>query len=386
MTPIDPPDVEQLKARKNRRALVEALAYRPDLHLRLAAALALEELGWQPAGPAEAALYAIAKGKFSWCLTLGAPAADPLIAALPDPDERVRRQALLALGKLAAQLDDPAVSAAAANAAAPLLLDGAEGVNAAARTVLAALGETGSAALCETVVEGQDTPLRLAALSFLADGGPQAQARLLERIRARSYLLQTGDLKILGETRDPRWLPALTHFLQDPDNWPARAAAADALAALGEPRAADALLAAYYEACAACDQLANGLGPDAFELARREARKEAAAQPSLTPQLALLLEAYRLAPPGQKPAGDASSAAQLLSACAQALTRLGGETAAGGFILALRLPAARPAALRGVGALREKRAVPALRALLSSPDRALRREAEALLVYWDEKL
>lgn len=384
MLPSEAPDIEQLKAKKNKRGLVEALAYREDIHIRLAAALALEEVGWTPASQEEAALYAIAKGKFTWCLQVGAPAIGPLCGALPDPDERVRRQATLALGKLAEQLHDPQACTAIAQAVAPLLGDPAEGVSSAARSALEQCGPDGIEALCETAIEGENKTAKLAALQLLAESGPAGCARLMERIRSRSWLLQAGDLQILGESRDERWLDILLTFLQEHQNWPARAKAAEGLAELGKAQAVDALLKAYYEACAVYDQSVHDLRGTEFEQAYREMRRDVVAMPELNTEAELLLACYRPAPAGEKLGADAAAAQALMTASLQALVKLGGRRAANGLILALRIQAGKQSAPRALGALKEKRAIPGLRALLSDKDRAIRREAEAVLVLLGE--
>jgi hypothetical protein len=378
MEPVGPPDIEQLLARKNRRGLVEALSYRADFHVRLAAALALEELGWKPADHSEVALYSIAKGKFTWCLEIGLPAVAPLCEALLDPDERIRRQAALALGKLAEQLKAPETSSAIARAMLPLLLDTAEGVRGAAQTVLAQCGEAGVEALCELAIEGESDQVKLAALQILAEQGPASTGRLMETIYNRSWLLQAGDLKILGESRDARWLDILIQFLQNPQNWPARASAAEALAKLGQPQAVGPLIKTFFEACAVYDQIQRNMKAAEFEQVYRELRKEVLAQPELAPE-AQLLSVYRPAAPEEKMAGDVPAARSLMAACAQALTSLGGKSAANGLILALRVPAGKEYALQSMPALKDIRAVPGLRGILNEQDRALRRDAEDVL-------
>jgi hypothetical protein len=377
--PASGPDIEQLKDRKNKRGLVEALSYRADFQVRLAAAQALKELGWSPANHEEAALYSIAKGKFTWCLELGSAAVDPLCGALSDPDKRIRRQATLALGKLAEQLKDPQTSSTIASAVMPLLLDPAEEVLRAAQTALTQCGAPGTEALCEAVIEGENSQDRLAALDLLAENGPESKARLKERILSRSWLLQAGDLKILGDSQDARWMDLLIQFLDGPQNWPARASAAEALAKLGQPQAVEPLIKAFFEACAVSDQLQQNMKAAEFEPVYREVRREVDLHPELAPEAELLLSAYRPAALLEKSGGELSTTHNLMTACLQALTGMGGKRVANCLILSLRVPASKGIALQALSGLNDKRAVPGLRALYYEKDRAIRWEAEALL-------
>jgi HEAT repeat protein len=75
-----------------------------DTHsVRNAAAEALDLLGWKPDRGRTGAWYWIAKGDYRKCVAIGAVAVDPLIAALKDKNENVRREAAGALG----QIGDP---------------------------------------------------------------------------------------------------------------------------------------------------------------------------------------------------------------------------------------------------------------------------------------
>jgi HEAT repeat protein len=386
MVSAELPDIEHLKDRKNKRGLVEALSYRADIQVRLAAAQALKELGWSPANNEEAALYSIAKGKFTWCLELGAAAIGPLCAALPDPDERVRRQAALALGKLAEQLNDPQTSSTVTSAVMPLLVDPVDEVRGAARAALTQCGAVGIEALCELAIEGETSQVKLAALDLLAENGLVSMARLKETILSRSWLLQAGDLKILGESQDARWLDILIEFLESPQNWPARASAAEALANLGQPQAVEPLIKVYFEACAVNDQIQLGMKAAEFEPVYRAVRSEVLAQPELAPEAELLLAAYRPAALLDKTGGDLPAIRSLTTACMEALSHMGGKRAANSLILALRIPAAKGSTVQALSIAKDKRAVPGLRALCSEKDRTIRWEAEAVLKQLGEEV
>ena len=69
-----------------------------DFDVRKTAAGALGEIGWKPDKGEAGALYLIARGKWDECVKIGAPAVEPLIAALKDGNSDVRKAAAGALG------------------------------------------------------------------------------------------------------------------------------------------------------------------------------------------------------------------------------------------------------------------------------------------------
>jgi hypothetical protein len=71
-----------------------------DERARKAAIKVLDELGWQPNRSEAGAAYWIAKGDLDRCVEIGAPAVEPLIAALKHDDRRVRQAAAGALGRI----------------------------------------------------------------------------------------------------------------------------------------------------------------------------------------------------------------------------------------------------------------------------------------------
>jgi HEAT repeat protein len=74
-----------------------------DMAVRRTAAKALDKLGWQPEGSETNVAYWIAKRWWDRCAEIGAPAVEPLIAALKDEAWQVREGAARALG----QIGDP---------------------------------------------------------------------------------------------------------------------------------------------------------------------------------------------------------------------------------------------------------------------------------------
>jgi HEAT repeat protein len=77
-----------------------------DEGIRVAAAKALDNLGWEPDQDEAGAIYWVWKGELDQCVRIGKPAVAPLAVALKAGDEGMRRAAAEALGRTAAQLED----------------------------------------------------------------------------------------------------------------------------------------------------------------------------------------------------------------------------------------------------------------------------------------
>jgi len=69
-----------------------------DTYVRRAAAETLDKIGWQPGKDETGAAYWIGKRNWEECVRIGAPAVEPLIAALKE--EGMRESAAMALGKI----------------------------------------------------------------------------------------------------------------------------------------------------------------------------------------------------------------------------------------------------------------------------------------------
>ena len=90
--------------------LVDALGEQ-DADLRSAAADALGKLGWQPDMTVTGAIYWVYKREWGTCVEIGAPAVEPLIAALRDKDGEVREAAAAALIQIGAPSVQPLIAA-----------------------------------------------------------------------------------------------------------------------------------------------------------------------------------------------------------------------------------------------------------------------------------
>jgi HEAT repeat protein len=99
-------DERMLKAASGALVKIGALAVEPLIDalknpgVRSEAIRALEDIGWQPEQNEAGAIYWIAKQQWDMCVEIGTPAVEPLIDALRDRDRDVRKRAAEALDKL----------------------------------------------------------------------------------------------------------------------------------------------------------------------------------------------------------------------------------------------------------------------------------------------
>jgi HEAT repeat protein len=284
-----PPNVEKLKARRDIAGLVKALAYKKDWNVRKAAAGALAKIGdaravesliaalkdeayyvrqtaaealgkigWKPEKSEAGALYLIARGKWDQCVKIGAPAVEPLIAALKDGDLDVRLGATAALAKIGAPAVEPLIAA---------LKDGDLDVRLGATAALAKIGAPAVEPLIAALKDG-DWNVRQAAAGALGEIGAPAVEPLIAALKDGDWWVRGAAAKAL---RKIGWKPdkseAGAHYLIAQGKWdecvkigaPAvepliaafkdgdldvRRAAAGALGAIGDARAVEPLIAA----------------------------------------------------------------------------------------------------------------------------------------------
>ncbi len=160
-------------------ALIAALKAR-DEEVRKTAAAALDKTGWLPDEGADGAAYWVAKNEWARCVKIGAPAVEPLVAALKDESWKMRWAAAAVLGKIG----DP-------RAVEPLIAtlnDEEWGVRTAAAF---ALGEIGDPCVVETlitVLKDDDENVRLAAVEALSKfGDPRALEPLISLLGALNW-------------------------------------------------------------------------------------------------------------------------------------------------------------------------------------------------------
>ena len=210
-----------------------------DKNIRQNAMRTLETLDWQPERDADGAAYWIVKQEWDKCAEIGAPAVDPLVAALKDNDKDVRQAAVEVLGKIDTRVIEPLIAA---------LEDSNWQVR---QTAVEALGKIGDARAVEPLVAAltdSDGNVRQAAAEVL---GKIGDARAIEPLVAalkdsRNCNVQQAAVEALGKIDDARVIEPLIAALED-SSWGVRQAAAEALGKIGDARAVEPLVAALKE-------------------------------------------------------------------------------------------------------------------------------------------
>ncbi|MCJ7706678.1 MAG: HEAT repeat domain-containing protein, partial [Anaerolineales bacterium] len=120
-----------------------AILRNKDANLRQAAADTLDKIGWQPAGDEERSFYWIAKNSWERCAQIGAPAVEPLVAALDDQPTNIRQGAIQSLG----WIGDPLV----VERLIPILNDRKQGLR---QEIIEAMSKIGDASQGSEYVDG----------------------------------------------------------------------------------------------------------------------------------------------------------------------------------------------------------------------------------------
>lgn len=178
-----PPNVEKMKARRDIRGLVKSLQYKKDWRIRLAAADALDQLGWQPENGDILVYYWLAREEWD---KIDAPPVNPLINALKYDKKEVRMMSAKILGDMR--------NAQAVEALVAALHDRERDVRLA---VIKALGQIGHARAVEPLIavllnDTEENTLRVAAATALGNTGvtdkriAQVTFSLLESIRTKA--------------------------------------------------------------------------------------------------------------------------------------------------------------------------------------------------------
>ena len=199
---------------------------------RYAAARALDELNWKPGQDETALRYWMAKSEWSKCAEIGAPAVEPLIAALKDSYFGVRRGAASALGKIGdARAVEPLVA---------ILKDSDWGVGKAAAIALDKLNwkpgqdetgayywvtkgkwdncvEIGLAGIQPLIAALKDLDTHKAATDALVKIGASAVEPLIAALD-RDWGLRAWAAEALGKIGDARAVDCLTALLSNSDS------------------------------------------------------------------------------------------------------------------------------------------------------------------------
>jgi HEAT repeat protein len=166
-----------------------------DSHLRMrqTAAETLNSLGWKPGSDEHSARYWLAQGEWERCRTIGAPAVQPLIDMLNEPENETRQNAFTMLVELAQTAVEP---------------------------LIAALGHSSNA-------------VRQGTFWALVKIGPPAVDGLIAAVQTNEQaVIREACVHILGQMGDTRATEVLFSAFDDAD-WTVREAAATALARIG---------------------------------------------------------------------------------------------------------------------------------------------------------
>lgn len=196
-----------------------------DIFLREYAAIALDQMGWQPDRSESGAAYWIAKEKWDRCVEIGAPAVVPLIAALKDKYWRVRRGAIDALGKIGDVLAvEPLIAA--------LCEDKDDYVRWDAAWALKKIGSPAIEPLIATLRDADEDVRGPAAWALGEIGDVRAVEPLIAALRDREGTVRRHAADALWRIGDVRAFDSLKIALQDEDEG-VRNAATNALNAIG---------------------------------------------------------------------------------------------------------------------------------------------------------
>ena len=252
------PNVEKLKTRRDKKALIKALRYK-DKDVRYAAAEALGRLRWKPAKDETAGWYWMAKRDWDKCVALGALAVEPLIAALKNEEWDVRQVAAYALG----EIKDP-------RAVEPLiaaLKDAGWSVRPAAAEALVKIG---APAMEPLIAALKDKDVRASATEALVKIGAPAVEPLIAALKGENKDVRQAAAAMLGrlgwqpgrdETAGWYWMvkgdwdncvalgsPAVKPLIAALKDKDVRKAAAEALGRLGWEPAQDEMAGWYWMA------------------------------------------------------------------------------------------------------------------------------------------
>jgi HEAT repeat protein len=236
--------------------LTGALTDDSSERVRQSAAKALARIGWTSASGRTGEAYRLVEQRdWAGCVRLGAPAVDPLLAALKRRDRRIRASAAEALGKIA--------SPRAAKALVTTLGDSDQDVRRAATEALVRIVAPATGPLGEALLDGNETKRRLARAILDRTGwspdktaagasywvatrqwakcvgiGARAVKPLLWALEHEDGLGRAEAALALGRIGDPRAVPPLCSALDD-DDADVRMRVAGALVALHQSGSLD---------------------------------------------------------------------------------------------------------------------------------------------------
>jgi HEAT repeat protein len=399
--------------------LVVALKRRESM-IRKGAADTLSKIGWQPANTEETITLLLAKQSWDELASIGAGAVSPLVEALEDNDDDVRRGTAKALKKIGTPATGPLVtvlesknSVVRKEAAGILNTLGWEPLNMKERELLLianqewnAIAKTGTQAIpyLKVTLKDEDSKIRkntaetLEKIGWhpsteeekayfllanqvwddLAKMGSSGTDLLIIAVQDNNDDIRMKALQALGKTGDPRGVPPIVAALKD-ENPDIRFESAAALKVIGNEDAVKPLI-------------------DALEDESAKVREEAAdslaviGSPAVEPLIALLAEGRKNSRQSAARAlgtiGDTKSIEPLIAALndedwkvvkasALSLGKIGAVSALDPIIALLeeKDPNIREGAAEALGKIGDKRAVPSLIDALADESGFVRRKA-----------
>lgn len=208
-----------------REPLAQALTD-PNSEVRSKVATALGWLGWQPGSAEQRARLAVAQQDWGTAATLGAPALEPLLGALTDPNISIRIEVAKALGRLG---DGRAIDALWAIFQNPWNSSEAH----AAATALGQIGGPATRRLVTALQTAEKPSNRWAAAHGLGSGKDRETVpALIAALEDSDPSVRQAAAKALSSIRSKEAVPALAIASGDPDK-EVRVAAMEALSGLG---------------------------------------------------------------------------------------------------------------------------------------------------------
>lgn len=221
-----------------------------DAHypVRWQAARALENLGWTPPDNANAALFAVARGKIEEAAAYGVDAVEPLALVLQSGAYHQRREAVAGLSRIS--------DARVVRALLVALRDADDQVRSAAAVALCRIADPDSTEALVKALKDPHKQVRAVAAQGLGQfGGPNVVTPLLGVMRDPNWEVREAACLALGRLADPRGFEPLIQALKDGDR-EVREAAVRGLTQLNDKRAIGPLVLALVDEQDSVRQLA----------------------------------------------------------------------------------------------------------------------------------
>ncbi len=333
-----------------------------DLSLKQFTAWALKKFGWEQLSGEQQASVCILRDEWDGIVPLGGAAVKPLVNAVKNGTQHVRRIAAESLGKIG----DPAAISALSQ-----LMDDDE---AAVRMASAAIIE-------QLAKDRNDEKLQAKALiaqekwSAITTIGPGAFDMVFEASKSREPAIRFQAIRALGSIAGNRAIAALSQYLRDGDVY-IRRAAAEGLERAKEPKTASVLVALLHdEDSEVRHSVARALKKIEWKPSNREQHV------ALAVAAGDWMDAAKLGQPAVAPLLKAFEDATHRTKVMGALVELG-EPTVEPLIELLQTEGNSPAAaslrfsvVETLGKIGHRKAIPALEKIMSDPELAIRRAA-----------